>query len=219
MKNMYTYAKESSIPSVFPYSFIFSHYESLAQIRKEIYLLTLFMAIAAFLIPFAIFASLRRAVLIVSQVLTLQAGSLACLYWLHDLTFNFANVLWLYIVPVIFLDTLIHASWSVTQSKWIYNRVLLALIVSLSISSLFSIETYIFHMIRLSLLYQAGICFVLVNIVLPAWCCLIEKTSTKNRRHEDMTAAQNVESGQPLTGDTEVANLAGAPRIVQASSI
>jgi hypothetical protein len=210
---MYTYAQQSSIPSIFPYSFIFSHYESLAQIRIEIYLLTLFMVTGTFLITLVIFASFRKALLLFSHLLVLQSGTLACLYWFHHLTFNFANALWLFFVPIIFLDTLIHASFNMSKSKWTYNRVLLSLIVSLTIFSLFSIETYIFHIIRLSLLYQSIICFILINFILPSWRYLIKKMFKKNQREKMATATTTatIESSQPLTGGTEIPNLVCEP--------
>ncbi|CAF0973436.1 unnamed protein product [Adineta ricciae] len=214
MNNMYTYAKQSSIPSIFPYSFIFAHYESLAQIRTEIYLLMLFVVLTTFVIIFIIFTSFEKGLLLFSHMLALQAGSLTCLYLFHDLTFNFANALWLFIIPIIFCDTLIHASFNITKSKWKYNRVLLSLIISLSIFSLFSIETYIFHIIRLSLLYQTIICFVLINFILPSWHYLIERMFKKAKEEKLTTAtatAAVLESSQPLTASTEIQNLVYEP--------
>ncbi|CAF4300769.1 unnamed protein product, partial [Adineta steineri] len=115
MYNMYIYAEQSSLPSIFPYSFIFLHYESLAQIRREVYLLTIFTVTTTFLITFVIFLSFGKALLIFTNLLALLTGSLACLYLFHNLTFNFANSLWLFVIPVIFLDTLIHASFNITK--------------------------------------------------------------------------------------------------------
>ncbi|UJR08210.1 hypothetical protein I4U23_012483 [Adineta vaga] len=218
MNNMYTYAQESSIPSIFPYSFIFSHYESLVQIRNEIYLLTLFLVITTFIIILIIFTSFTKALLIFLHVIALQTGNLTCLYLFHNLTFNFADALWLYVIPIIFLDTLIHGSFNIFESKWKYNRVLLSLIISLSIFSLFSIETYIFHIIRLSLIYETIICFLLMNFILPSWYYFIERMFKKSKDKTKIpaattttTAAAIIDSNQPLTSGTEIQNLVYEP--------
>jgi len=171
---MYTYAQQSSIPSIFPFSIIFPHFESLAQIRIEVYLLILIMVITTLIITLLICFSFEKTLLIFLHLLILLSGNLACLYLFHNLTFNFANALWLFIVPAIFLDTLIHASFNIKKSKWKYNRVILSLIMSSIVLLLFPIETYVFHIIRNSLFYQSIICLVLINLILPSWHYIIK---------------------------------------------
>ncbi|CAF0971101.1 unnamed protein product [Adineta steineri] len=211
MYNMYTYAEQSSLPSIFPYSFIFLHYESLAQIRREVYLLTIFTVTTTFLITFVIFLSFGKALLIFTNLLALLTGSLACLYLFHNLTFNFANSLWLFVIPVIFLDTLIHASFNITKSKWKYNRVILSLLISLCIFSLFSIETYIYHVIRQSLIYQSIICFILINFILPSWYYIIETVLKKNKNDRQPVPTENPDVIQPVVAGTEIQNLVYEP--------
>jgi hypothetical protein len=206
---MYTYAQQNPIPSIFPYSLIFPHYESLAQIRIEAYLLPLVMIITTFIITLIIFTSLKKSLLIFSHLLALLCGNLACLYLFHNLTFNFANSLWLYVTPVIFLDTLIHASFNIKKSKWKYNRVILSLIISLIIFSFFSIETYIYHIIHLSLIYQSIICFILINFILPSWYYVIEKILNRNKG--DKVPTTTIDTNQPLTVGTEIQNLVYEP--------
>jgi len=207
---MYNYAQQSSIPSIFPYSVVFPHYESLSQIRIESYLLILIMVIITFIITLLFFISFEKALLIFLNLLTLQSGSLACLYLFDNLSFNFANALWLFVLPIIFLDTFIHVCFNITKSKWKYNRVILSLIISLIIFSFFSIETYIFHIIRNSLIYQSIICFVLINLILPSWYYIIETYLKKNKK-EKIPPPTIIDTDQSLTVGTEIQNLVYEP--------
>ena len=210
MNNMYTYAHQSSIPSIFPYSIVFPHYEALGQIRVEIYLLILFMVIITFIIILIMFFSFKNAFLIFSQLLALLSGSLACLYIFHDASFNFATAPWLYIIPVIFLDALIHTSFNIRKSKWKYNRVIFSLISSLTILSFFSIESYVFLMIRNSIFYQSIICLLLINLILPSWHYIIETLLKRNKKKRIPTASI-IDINQSLTVDREVENLVSQP--------
>jgi hypothetical protein len=205
MNNMYTYAQRSSIPSIFPYSVVFPHYESLGQIRIEIYLVILFMVIITVLIILLIFFSFEKAFLLFSHLLALLCGSLACLYLFHNLSFNFANALWLYIVPIIFLDTLVHASFNVTKSKWKYNRVIFALIIALIILFFFPVESYVFIIIRNSIFYQSIICLILINLILPSWCYIIETMLKKNKMEKIPSTV--IDTNPSLNADTEIENL------------
>lgn len=208
MNNMYTYAQQSSIPSIFPYSLVFPHYESLGQVRLDLYVLLFVMIIVTFILTLLILMSFEKTLLIFFHLLTLLSGSLACLYLFHNLSFNFANALWLYIVPVIYLETLIHVCFHIKQSKWKYNRIILSLILSLITLSCFPIETYIFLIIRNSLIYQSIICFILINFILPSWYYIIEtyfkKTKTKNDE-----LSKNID--QSVTLGTEIQNLVSEP--------
>jgi len=207
MNNMYRYAQQSSIPSMFPYSIIFPHYESLGQIRIEIYLLILIMIISTFVITLLFFFSFEKTLLIFLHFLMVLTGSLACLYLFHNLSFNFANALWLYIVPVIFLDTIIHVSFNIIESKWKYNRVILSLIMSLIILSFFPIETYLFLIIRNSLIYQSVICLILINWILPSWNYIIITYFKKNKKEKPAIG----ETNQSSTTGTEIQNLVYEP--------
>ena len=205
---MYTYAQQSSIPWIFPYSVVFPHYESLRQIRIEIYLLILSMVIATFLIILLFFFAIDKAFLIFSHLLALLCGSLACLYLFHDLTFNFANALWLYVIPIIYLDTLVHTSFNMKESKWKYNRVILSLIISLIILSFFSIESYVFLTIRNTLLYQSMICLLLINVIIPSWSYILQVILKKNKQEKSpISVTTIVDNNQPLTEDVEIQNL------------
>lgn len=210
MNNMYNYAQQSSIPSIFPYSLVFPHYESLGQIRFEIYLIILLMIIITFVVTLVIFISFGKTFLIFLHLLALLSGSLACLDLFHNLSFNFGNALWLYIAPVVFLDTIIHACFNITKSKWKYNRVILSLIISLIILSFFPIETYIFHIICYSLIYQSIICFLLINLILPSWYYIIETYLKKNKK-EKIPPTTIVDTDQSLTVGTEIQNLVYEP--------
>ena len=200
MDNMYRYAEESSMPSVFPYSIIFSHYESLRQIRFETYLLILILSISTLIVTLLVFFSLVKSLLVFIHLLIVLGGSLTCLYLFHRLTFNFANALWLYIVPVIFVETLLHASFNLSKSKWKYNRVILSLIISLIIFSFFPIETYMFLLIRNSLIYQAILCLIAINLLLPSWnairkTCLKKKQPTIHETNPVTRECQNLVHG------------------------
>ena len=148
MNNIYGYTSESLIPYVFPYSLIFPSYESLGQIRNEIYLLILLLIICAFLHTLISFLSFRKSLLILSSLLFLITGTFTCLYLFHDLTFNFANTLWLYIIPIVFLDVIIHFSYNQNTDKWKYNRIIISLILSLMVLYLIPIQSYVFQIIR-----------------------------------------------------------------------
>ncbi|CAF4396935.1 unnamed protein product, partial [Adineta steineri] len=71
MENMYTYANESPLPDVFPYSMLYASYESLEQIRVEIYLLILLLIICTFISTLIPFISLQNSLLIISHLLAL----------------------------------------------------------------------------------------------------------------------------------------------------
>lgn len=211
MNNMYTYAQQSSIPSIFPYSLVFPHYESLGQIRQDIYVLLLVMMIITFIMTLLIFLSFEKTLLIFFHWLILLSGSLACLYLFDNLSFNFANALWLYAAPIIHLDTIIHVCFNISKSKWKYNRVILALIISLIVLSFFPIETYIFLIIRNSLIYQSIICLILINLILPSWYYIIELYLKKNKKEKIPTTTTINDTTQPLTVGTEIQNLVHKP--------
>ncbi|CAF3642209.1 unnamed protein product [Rotaria sordida] len=208
MNNLYTYTRQSSIPSIFPYSLVFPHYESLGQIRMDIYLLILLMTIITILITFVMFISFKKALLIFLHLLTLLSGGLTCLYLFHNFSFNFANAPWLYIMPIIFLDTIIHTTFNIRKSKWKYNRILFSLIISLIIFSFFPVETYIFHIICYSLIYQSIICFILINIILPSWFYMIETISKKKNKRTKIPSTIIIDTNQSLIVGTEIQNLA-----------
>ncbi|CAF3212379.1 unnamed protein product [Rotaria sp. Silwood2] len=211
MNNLYTLAQQSSIPSIFPYSLIFPHYESLGQIRMEIYVLILLMVIITFLIIFLMFISFEKALLIFLHLLILLSGSLTCLYLFHNFSFNFANALWLYLTPIIFLDTIIHTTFNVKKSKWKYNRIIFSLIISLIIFSFFPIETYIYHIIGYSLIYQLIICFILINIILPSWFYIIKTVLKKKTKITKIPSTIIIDTNQSLIVAPEIQNLVYEP--------
>ncbi len=205
MHNMYTYASQNSIPSIFPYSLLFSTYESLEQIRIEIYLLILLLIICTFI---GTFIPLKKSLLTIAHLLALLAGTLTCLYLFHDLTFNFANALWLYVVSILFLDTLIHTCYNKSNSKWKYNRIILSLMISLLVLYLFPIQSYVFQIIRNSLIYQSMICLILINFILPSCYYLFQ--STMNTNHPINIVRQpmitTIDGNQSLTNGIEIKN-------------
>jgi hypothetical protein len=201
---MYTYANQNSIPSIFPYSLVFPTYESLEVIRIEMYLLISLLIICSLINTFIPFISIKISLLITFHFLALLTGTLTCLYLFHNLTFNFADALWLYVVPIVFLDTLIHTSYNITNSKWKYNRVILSLMISLMILYIFPIQSYVFQIMRDSLIYQSIICLVLINLVLPSWFYLFQSIRKHDRMNKPIPA--NIDANQTLTNGIEVKN-------------
>ncbi|CAF3779960.1 unnamed protein product [Rotaria sordida] len=185
MNQMYTYANQNPIRSIFPYSLVFPNYESLGQLRIEMCLLIFALIICSFITTFILFISLKNSLLIISHLLALLAGSLTCLYLFHNLTFNFVNASWLYVVPILFIDTLIHVCYNQQNSKWKYNRVIISLIISTLILYLFPIQTYIFKIIISSIIYQSIICFILINLILPSWFYLFQSNNDNNNNKDN----------------------------------
>jgi hypothetical protein len=169
MNNMYASTSQNLIPYIFPYSLLFPNYESLDQIRIEMYLLIISFLTCTFIGTLIMFISFGKCLLILFHLLTLLTGTLTCLHFFHDLTFNFANALWLYVIPIIYLDTLIHQLFHKKTDKWKYNRIIISLILSLLILYFYPIQSYVFQIIRNSLIYQSMICLILINIILPSW--------------------------------------------------
>jgi hypothetical protein len=202
MNNLYTYSSQSSIPNVFPYSLLFPTYESLGQIRIEMYLLIILLIISCFIITLISFISFKKTFLIILHFLSLSTGTLTCLYLFNNLTFNFANILWLYIIPIIYLDTFIHILYKKSNDKWKYNRIIISLIISLSILYLFPIQSYVFQIIRNSLIYQSIICLILINLILPSWFYLFKKIN-KNDQITKPTIS-SIEGNQSLTNGLEI---------------
>jgi hypothetical protein len=205
MNNMYTYTSQSLIPLIFPYSLLFSNYESLEQIRIEIYLLISLFLICTFLFTLIIFLSLVNCLLIFLHLLTLLTGTLTCLYLFHNLSFNFANTLWLYIIPIIYLDSLIHQVFHKNTSKWKYNRIIFSLILSLVILYFYPIQSYVFQIIRYSLIYQSIICLILINFILPSWNYLFRLIKPHEEIMNTMKSTiANIEGNQSLTNGFEI---------------
>ena len=207
MNNMYAYAQNSSLPSVFPYSVIFANYESLVQIRNELYLLLLLLVVCSFTSTLLPFISFRQSFLIAFHLLLLLTSTLSCLYLFRNLTFDFADTLWLYLVQILLLDALLHSSYHHDESKWKYNRVILALVISLILLYVYPIQSYIYQVMRDSLMYQLVIGFVLINVVLPSWHYLSQSMTSQEIRHRarkpTVTASDANES---LTHAVEIKN-------------
>ena len=205
MNNLYAYARQSSLPAVFPYSLVFPNYESLAQIRLEMYLLLILLVTCALVITYLFFLSWKISLSIAFHILFLYTGTLACLYQIHRLTFNFANALWLPVVPVLFLEALIHSAYFSGQSKWKYNRIILALLVSLSVLYIYPIQSYVFLLIRNSLLYQSVICLLLINVFLPSLQHLLRRVSGNEPSETPIQLTATMPEGkQALTSGNEV---------------
>jgi len=202
MENMYTYSSKSLIPNIFPYSLLFPTYESLRQIRIEIYLLIILLIICCFIITLISFISLKNSLLVIFHFGILLTSTLTCLYLFHNLTFNLTNALWLYIVPIIYLDTFIHISYNKNTEKWKYNRIILSLIFSLCILYFFHIQSYVFQIIHKSLIYQSIICLILINLIIPSWNYLFQLRN-KNEKIIKPTITF-IEGNQPLTNGFEI---------------
>lgn len=180
MSNLYTYANQSGLNGIFPYSLVFPHYEALGQLRLDIDHLILIFTLVTLIVSSISSRSVRNSLFISLHYLTLLASSLACLYYFHQFTINFANALWFYFLPVIYLDGYLHSVSS--TSKWVRNRVLLALILSLIVFHFLPIETYLYHIIHQSLLYQSVITFFLWNISLPSWMSIFKKSNDETKK-------------------------------------
>ncbi|CAF1623202.1 unnamed protein product [Rotaria magnacalcarata] len=185
MNVMYTYAKQSRLPSIFPYSLLFPSYESLGQLRIEVCVLILALILCCFITTFIAFISLKNSLFIVAHFLALSAGTLACLYLFQNLTYNFVVGPWLYLVPILYVDTLIHVCYSRTDSKWKYNRVILSLLIAVFVLYLFPIQTYAFQIICSSIIYQSIICFVLINLILPSWFYLFQSNNNNDNNNDN----------------------------------
>lgn len=205
MMNMYGYTSESLIPNVFPYSLIFPSYESLGEIRMEIALTILFLIICCFLHTTISFLSFRRSLFIILSLLMSITGTLACLYLFHQLTWNFANAFWFYIAFIVYVDIFIHLSYNDLNSKWKYNRSIIALILSLMILYIFPIESYVFRIIRHSLIYQSLICLILINLIYPVLYYLFERKNSNEEINIVMKpVVSNIEGHQALTNGLEI---------------
>jgi hypothetical protein len=212
MNNINVMTKQSSLPSVFAYSLIFPNYESLAQIRIDMYLLMMITIACVLVLTCLPFVWFQVSLSIVFFFVLVFACTLACLYQFHDLTFNFANSLWLFVLPIICLDTLIHASYTNTYTKWTYNRIVLSLIMSLVILYVNPIQSYVFLIIRNSLMYQSLICLVLVNLLLPACHYLLLKGKQQQQQQQVKTTPIHLttslpDNNQSLTDAIEIINV------------
>jgi len=202
MNKLYSYSSQSSIPNVFPYSLVFPIYESLEQIRIEIYFLIVLLIILCFIGTLILFISLKQTFLIVLHFLCLLTSTLTCLYLFNNLTFNFVNILWLYVMPIIYLDIFIHILYKKSNDKWKYNRIIISLIISLNILYLFPIQSYIFQIIRNSLIYQSIICLILINLILPSWFYLFKKINKNDQIIKPIISS--IEGNQSLTNGLEI---------------
>ncbi|CAF3120954.1 unnamed protein product, partial [Rotaria sp. Silwood2] len=80
--------------------------------------------------------------------------------------------------------TLIHICYNRPNSKWKYNRVIISLIISALVLYLIPIQTYIFKIIRSSIIYQSTICFVMINLILPSWFYLFQSINNNNNNDQ-----------------------------------
>lgn len=205
MNNLYTSASQSLIPYVFPYTVLFSAYESLEEIRVEIFLLIVLFLTSAFIVLLLAFISIRNSLLIVLHLLGLLTGTFTCLYLFDHLTFNFANALWLYIIPVPFLDILIHQAFRNNLKKWNYNRMIISLMMSLTILFVFPIQSYVFRIIRNSLIYQSILCLLLINVIVPSWNYFFQARKAKEQIDQVMKPTiSSIEVNQALTNTLEI---------------
>lgn len=168
MNNIFTYAKQSSLPSVFAYSLIFPQYESLAQIRFETFLLAFLLVVVPFSLTFFSFISLKISLSLSFHLLFLFTSTLAVLSQIHRLTLNFANAIWLLILPIVFIECFIHSTFSNRKSKWKYNRVFLSLLVPFVGLYVYPLQSYVFIIVRNSLIYQSVIGLILINLTIPS---------------------------------------------------
>ena len=205
MNNLYTYTSQSLIPFVFPYSILFPAYESLEQIRVEIFLLIVLFLSSIFIVLLVTFISIRNTLLIVLHFLALFIGTFTYLYLFDHLTLNFANALWLYVSPIVFLDVLIYQSFENDSNKWNSNRMILSLILSLVFLFICPIQSYVFRIIRNSLLYQSILCLLMINVVIPSWNYFFQ--SRKNQEQIDQVikpTISSIEVNQSLTNTLEI---------------
>ena len=150
------------------------NYPLYSEIRNEIYLLILLLIVACFILTLVPWFSFSNTLLTVSYILALLTSSLTCLYVFHKLSFNFGNALWFYVVSIIYLETLIHACYKRSNSKWKYNRIILSLLISLVVLHFIPIQAYVFQIIRNSLIYHSIVCLILINLILPSYDYLIQ---------------------------------------------
>jgi hypothetical protein len=160
------------------------------------------------MITFIPFISFKNSLLILSHLIALFTGTLACLYLFHNLTFNFANTLWLYVLPVVFIDVFIHICYEKFHSKWKYNRIIISLIISLIILYIFPIQSYVFQIIRDSLMYQSIICLILINVILPSWFYLFQSISNNEQINKIIQPRIINDGNQSLTNGIEIKNAA-----------
>ncbi len=66
-------------------------------------------------------------------------------------------------------------------------------------------------MIRNSLLYQAIICFILINLIIPSWCYIIKTIFKKNKKDKIPIATTDIDTSSPITVDPETQNLVYEP--------
>jgi hypothetical protein len=82
--------------------------------------------------------------------------------------------------------------------------------MSLIILSFFPIETYIFLIIRNSLIYQSVICLILINLILPLWNDIVQTYFKKNKK-EKIPLATIADTNQSSNTGTEIQNLVHEP--------
>ena len=206
MHNLYSNAKSSLLESIFPYSLVFPNYESLDQIRIDMYSLYTPLISMCFVYLCQFFFRLKITLSIIFYFLMISMGTLASLYQFQNLTFNFANALWLPMVPIVFIETLIHSSFFSYRSRWQYNRIIISLIMSLSIIYFYPIQTYIFLIIRNSLMYQSLFTLLVINVFIPACHSLIltrtsSETNQSNNNIQPTTSSNDC--NQSLTNQLE----------------
>ena len=197
MKNMYQLARESGISSIFPYSLVFPHYEALGQLRVELQLLILIVTLVTLFLSIFVYFSMKKVLLVFAHLLSILSATFAGLYLFHGLTINMANSLWFYFMPTIYIDAILHSTFDVRKSKWIYNRVIFSLIFSLILFSFLPIESYLYEIIYSSLLYQSVLCLIAINLSIPSWFYILDSIKTKKNNEEKR--ASSVEKEEQKT--------------------
>lgn len=209
MRNATAFTKQSNLPSAFVYSVVFSFFEALIQIRNDIYSIILILFIISLVFNYFLSIELKRTVTIVYSTLLISISTLACLYQFHNLTFNFANALWLSSLPLIYIETLLHCSYSDSKSQWQYNRILISLIIALIVLYIYPIETYIFVIIRNSLMYQSSISLLVVNLLLPMCHSFMTKKGSSIDNVDDIKSTiPSTDGNKLLTIENETTSIA-----------
>ncbi|CAF1268695.1 unnamed protein product [Didymodactylos carnosus] len=190
MDNMYRYSRESGLNGLFPYSLVFSHYETLKEIHHELFLLCLLWFHLLLIFTLILFLSIRLTLTITFHYICLLSTLFTCLYLFHSLTINFANTFLLFIIPGIFIDCFIHYAYTYQrkingeniktyQCLFGYDRIFLSLLLSLIALIFFQIQSYTFIVLRNTLFYYILLAFLHLNIFFPLWLNLCKSSTNK----------------------------------------
>ncbi|CAF0972507.1 unnamed protein product [Didymodactylos carnosus] len=159
MDNMYRYSRQSEIPGLFPYSLVFSHYETLTLIITFHYvclLSTLFTCLYLF------------------HSLTINFANVFILFIVPGIFVDcFIHYGYRY------LRKTNGENIKSRQCLFGYDRIFLSLFISLFVLIFFQIQSYTFIVLRNILFYYVVLTFIHLNIFLPLWLHLCKPRMAK----------------------------------------